>query len=217
MSTQSENKISVLIVDDHPPLRAGVRAILEKTSDIYVIGEAGNGEDAKRFLDELRPKIILLDLKMPGFSPSAFEKWARENYPETLTLVLTAHDRDAYLASMIDAGAVGYLDKEMKAEQLINAIRRAVSGENLFDEFQKKRAHKWHEEVEEKWNNLSEKERQVLRLLTDGLGNKDIASKLSITVKTLDKHLERVYKKLAVTSRTEAVLWGKEHVGDFPY
>lgn len=132
MSKHTEKKISVLIVDDHPPLWAGVRVMLEKTPDIYVVGEAESGEDAEKLLDELRPNIILLDLKMPNFSPSAFEKWARENYPETITLVLTAHDRDAYLASMMEAGAVGYLDKEARAEQLIEAIRRAASGESLF-------------------------------------------------------------------------------------
>jgi len=217
MTTHLPRKISVLIVDDHPPLRAGVRAMLEKTPDIHVIGEAGNGEEAEKLLDELRPNIILLDLKMPGFSPSAFEKWARENYPETITLVLTAHDRDAYLAQMMDAGAVGFLDKEIRAEQLIDSIRSVASGENLYDEQQKKRARKWHEEVEKKWNGLSEREQQVLRLLAEGLNNKDISSKLQISSKTVDKHLERIYQKLEVTSRAEAVLWGIEHGGDFPY
>ena len=217
MTTHLPRKISVLIVDDHPPLRAGVRAMLEKTPDIHVIGEAGNGEEAEKLLDELRPNIILLDLKMPGFSPSAFEKWARENYPETITLVLTAHDRDAYLAQMMDAGAVGFLDKEIRAEQLIDSIRSVASGENLYDEQQKKRARKWHEEVEKKWNGLSEREQQVLRLLAEGLNNKDISSKLQISSKTVDKHLERIYQKLEVTSQAEAVLWGIEHGGDFPY
>jgi DNA-binding NarL/FixJ family response regulator len=217
MCTQSPRNISVLIVDDHPSLRVGVRTMLEKTPDLHVVGEAGDGAEAEKLLVGLRPDIILLDLKMPGFSPSAFEKWARENYPETITLVLTAHDRDAYLANMMDAGAVGYLDKETRAEQLIDAIRRAASGENLFDEQQKSRATKWHDEVEKKWNRLSERERQVLRFLDGGLSNKEIASKLSITVKTLDKHLEKIYQKLEVTSRIEAVLWGKENEGDFPY
>lgn len=217
MSKHTEKKISVLIVDDHPPLRAGVRIMLEKTLDIYVVGEAGSGEEAEKLLSELHPNIILLDLKMPNFSPSAFEKWARENYPETITLVLTAHDHDAYLANMIEAGAAGYLYKEARAEQLIEAIRRAASGESLFDEEQKRRARKWHEDVEKKWNSLSEREQQVLRLLAEGLNNKDIASRLGITIKTLDKHLEKIYQKLAVASRAEAVVWGKDNVGDFPY
>lgn len=217
MPKHPEKKISVLIVDDHPALRAGVRAILEKTADIYVIGEAGSGEEAEKLLNKLCPNIILLDLKMPNFSPSAFEKWVRETYPETITLVLTAHDRDAYLAGMMDAGAAGFLDKETRAEQLIEAIRRAASGESLYDEWQKRRARKWREEVEKRWNSLSERERQVLRLLAEGQNNKDITSRLSITTKTLDKHLEKIYQKLGVTSRVDAVLWGKEHMGDFPY
>lgn len=217
MSTQAAKKISVLIVDDHPPLRAGVRAIIEKTNDIYVIGEAGNGDEAKKLLDELRPNIILLDLKMPNFSPSVFEKWARENYPETITLVLTAHDRDAYLANMMDAGAVGYLDKDSRTEQLIEAIRRAASGENLFDEQQKSRAQKWHEDVEKKWNSLSERERQMLRLMADGASNKEISSKLNVAESTVEKHLERIYEKLGVSVRAKAVIWGIENCMDFPY
>ena len=191
--------------------------MLEKTDDIYVIGEAESGDEAKKLLAELRPNIILLDLKMPGFSPAAFEKWARENYPQTVTLVLTAHDRDAYLANMMDAGAVGYLDKEARSEQLIAAIRRAASGENLFDEKQKTRASRWREEVEKKWNSLSEREKQVLRLLTEGTNNKDISLKLQISSKTVDKHLEKIYQKLGVSSRAQAVNWGVEHMGDFPY
>lgn len=217
MPAQQLKKISVLIVDDHSALRAGVQAMLEKTPDIYVVGEAGSGDEAEKLLDELQPKIILLDLKMPNFSAYAFEKWARENYPETITLVLTAHDRDAYLAGMMDAGAMGYLDKEAKAEQLIEAIRLAASGVNLFDEQQKERASRWREEVEKKWNSLSDREKQVLRLLVEGVSNKDIASELNITSKTLDKHLEKIYQKLDVDSRPKAVLWGKENMEDFPY
>ena len=217
MTTQPPRKTSVLIVDDHPPLRAGVRAMLEKTPDIHVVGEAGNGDEAEKLLDELRPNIILLDLKMPDFSPSAFEKWARENYPETITLVLTAHDRDAYLANMMDAGAVGYLDKEIGAERLIKAIRSVASGENLYDEQQKKRALKWHGEVEKKWNGLSERERQILRLLANGASNKEISSRLSISKSTVEKHLERIYQKLGVPSRAKAFLWGVGNCMDFPY
>ncbi len=217
MSTQNANKISVLVVDDHPPLRTGVRAILERTADIFIIGEARNGDEAERLLEELCPNIILLDLKMPNFSPLVFEKWVRENYPETITLVLTAHDRDAYLANMMDAGVAGYLDKELGAEQLINAIRLAASGKNLYDEQQKTRVLKWHDEVEKKWNSLSERERQILRLLAKGLSNKDISSSLYISPGTVNKHLERIYQKLEVDSRAEVILWGIENSRDFPY
>ena len=217
MTVQNEKSISVLIVDDHPATRAGIRAMIEKTSDMYVTGEAQDGEEARRLLAELRPKIILLDLVMPGFSPSTFEKWARENFPETITLVLTSHDRDAYLASMMEAGAAGYLDKSIREEGLVDAIRRAVSGQILFDNHQKLRAQRWYKDIEKKWNSLSERERQILRLLAMSATNKFISRELQITPKTVEKHLERIYHKLGVNSRSEAALWGPEHVRDFPY
>ena len=217
MTTQSEKDISILLVDDHPSTRAGLRAMIEKTNDMCVVGEAENGDEARRLLAELRPKIILLDLVMPGFSPFAFEKWARENYPGTATLVLTSHDRDVYLAEMMEAGAAGYLDKSIREEGLIDAIRRAASGENLFDESQKLRAQGWHRDIEKKWNSLSDREKGILRLLAMGASNKSISKDLNVTPKTVEKHLERIYQKLDVTSRAEAALWGNEHRRDFPY
>lgn len=215
MSTCAKRKISILIVDDHPALRRGIRTMLEKKEDLYVIGEAGDKDEAEKLLDELRPNIVLLDLKMPNFSAATFENWARENYPETLTLVLTAHDRDAYLVHMMDAGAVGFLDKEIKEEQLINAIRRAASGENLFDEEQKRRADQWRDEVMKKWNGLSGRERIVLQLLAESKDNKEIARSLTISINTVEKHLKNVYKKLEVTSRAEAIIWWTEKGTDF--
>lgn len=217
MTIQNEKNISVLIVDDHPATRAGIRSMIEKTTDMYVTGEAQDGDEARRLLAELHPKVTLLDLVMPGFSPSAFEKWARENYPETITLVLTSHDRDAYLASMMEAGAAGYLDKSIREEGLIDAIRRATSGQTLFDDHQKLRAQRWYEDIQKKWNSLSKREREILRLLGMCATNKFISKELRIAPKTVEKHLERIYQKLAVTSRSEAVLWGNEHVRDFPY
>lgn len=217
MTALGSKKITVLVVDDHPPIRAGIRAMLERTTDISLVGEAENGNEARRLLDELRPNVILLDLIMPGFSPSAFEKWARENYPETVTLVLTAHDRDAYLADMMQAGVAGYLDKNTQEDRLIDAIRRAAYGETLFDKKQKHRVERWRISIEEKWNALSPREKEILRQLAEGLNNRSISSNLSISLKTVEKHLERIYRKLGVTSRAKAVLWGREHGRDFPY
>lgn len=215
MSTANANRISVLIVDDHPSLRVGIRVMLEKTPDILVVGEAENGDDAERLLDELRPNIILLDLKMPNFSPVEFERRVREHYPETITLVLTAHDRDAFLANMMDAGAVGYLDKKIKEEQLISAIRRAALGENLYDEQQIQRAQQWREDITAKWESLSSREREVLILLAEGQDNHAIAASLRISINTVEKHLKNIYRKLEVASRTEAVHWWVEKGTDF--
>lgn len=211
------DEITALVVDDHPLVLEGIRSILEKAPGIKIVGEAQDGNEIKPMIAKLRPRILLMNLVMPNHNPMELAKWVRENYPDTATLVLTGHHRGAYLAGMMDAGAAGYLDKTVEAEQLIASIRLAASGANLFDEKQKMRAHTWHEDVEKKWNRLSEREKQVLRLLAEGASNKEIASKLNIRIKTLDKHLEKIYRKLAVDSRPKAVLWGKENMGDFPY
>jgi len=214
---QNKAKISVLLVDDHPAIRAGIRAMIEDAIDIYVVGEAQNGDEARRLLEEIRPRVILLDLVIPDFSPYTFEKWVRENYPETITLVLTSHDRDAYLAHMMEAGTVGYLNKNICTEGLINAIHRAVIGETLFDDHQRARARRWREDIENKWNSLSEREKEVLQLLALGATNKFISKDLHVATKTVEKHLARLYFKLGTTSRTQAALWGREHGRDFPY
>ena len=140
-----DKKITILITDDHPIVRSGIRSALENALDMLVVGEAQDGNEAQRLIAELHPNILLLDLKMPGFSAVEVEKWVRVNYPETVVLVLTAHDRDFYLAGMMDAGAAGYLTKNKRGKNLIAGIRRAASGERLFTQEQLERARRWRE------------------------------------------------------------------------
>lgn len=215
MSKQSQETITILIADDHDITRRGIRDFLENVPGMQVIGEAQDGEETKRLVAELRPQILLLDLIMPKLSPAELENWVRENYPETVTLVLTAHDRDAYLSNMIDAGAVGYLDKKLRAGQLISAIRRAARGEFLFDKKQLERARRWREEVGQKWESLSDREREALQMLTEGMDNKTIANSLNVTINTVEKHLANIYRKLGVTRRSEAIHWWDEKSTDF--
>jgi two-component system, NarL family, response regulator LiaR len=207
--------ITVLIADDHPSWIEGVRSIISKASDIHVVGEVQDGDQIKQKVTQLRPDILLLDLVMPHHSPTELEKWVRENYPETITLVLTAHDRDAYLAGMMEAGAAGYLNKKLKANDLLVAIRRAARGEFLFDKEQMDRARRWREDVSRKWESLSSREREVLELLTDGKDNNAISDSLGISINTVEKHLKNIYKKLGVNSRTEAAHWWVEKGTDF--
>lgn len=203
--------ITVLLADDHPVAREGVRGILAKVPDIQIVGEAENGDGIKDLIPKLRPNILLLDLKMPGTSPLEIEKWVRENYPETVTLVLTAHDRDVYLAGMMDAGTAGYLSKTERAENLIAAIRRAASGESLFTNEQIARVRKWKIEAGGRWENLTEREREVLLLVEQGLSNKSIAGQLGVTLKTIAYHVSAIFRKLDVGSRHEAVAWYQKH------
>lgn len=117
----------------------------------------------------------------------------------------------------MQAGVAGYLDKEISEEQLVEAIRRAARGERLFSQGQKLRVERWRREREDKWNSLSEREREILRLLVLGATNRFISAELRIAPKTVEKHLERIYQKIDVSSRTKAALWGLEHGRDFPY
>ena len=214
MDIKQKNTISLLLTDDDPITRAGVRALLMKARDIRIVGEAKDGYEAQQMVARLHPKVLLLDLRMPGLSAAELEKWVRENHPETVTLVLTAHDRDAYLASMIEAGAAGYMSKDESAEGLISAVRRAAQGEILFDVEQFARARRWRETVTEKWGSLTERERQVLKLVAAGMENKDISEALQVTPRTAAFHISRILEKLGVDTRYQAMAWYRAHADD---
>ncbi len=115
--SDSEPIIRLVLADDQEITRAGIRATLSKAPDIEIIGEARDGNEAQQLTAQLRPHILLLDLVMPGPRAYEVERWVRANCPETVTLILTAHDRDAYLTEMVEAGAAGYLTKEISAQR----------------------------------------------------------------------------------------------------
>lgn len=206
MQTEIET-ITVLVADDHTVVREGVRRIFENSVDISIVGEAQDGKEVKELVAKLRPKVLLLDLKMPETSPVEIENWVRENYPGTVTLAFTAHHRVAYLVDMMDAGIAGYLDKNEPADDLITAIRRAARGELLFTAEQFDRARKWRHEAGEKWAKLTEREREILSLINQGHSNKTIAKELGITPKTVAYHISTILDRLNVESRSEAIAW----------
>ena len=214
VSKNIQESITILLADDHPTTRAGIRATLAQTPDLIIVGEAQNGIEVQQMVAELRPRILLLDLRMPNLAPAKLEKWVRENYSDTITLILTQHDRDTYLAKMMDAGVAGYLSKEISAEQLIGGIRRAARGEILFDAAQLTRANQWREEVGEKIKQLTPREKEVLEMLAKGLDNEAIAKSLDITLKTTAYHNTNIFTKLQVRSRQEAVIWALKNLSD---
>lgn len=199
--------IRVLIVDDHLLARQGVRALLAQAPDIEVVGEASDGAEAMERVRELRPDVVLLDIEMPGPRACEVEAWIRKNYPQTVGLVLSAHNRDAYLAEMMEAGAAGYLDKDILAPQLVQAIRRARQGEGLFSVEQLHRAQRWREDVRERWNSLTPREQEVLRLLAQSVTIDEIAQRSGISPHTVETHLRNIAYKLKVDNRLEAVTW----------
>ncbi|WP_448338405.1 response regulator [Chloroflexus aurantiacus] len=203
--------IRVLVADDHPVTRKGIRTILEEAPDIEIIGEARDGVEAKQMVGELRPDVLLLDLVMPGLRPSKIEEWVRTNYPHTVTLVLTAHDRDYFLAKAVNAGAAGYLTKAEAPFSLIEAIRRAARGETLITGEQLTRTLSWHKEVGERWESLTEREHQVFALMVRGQSTQQIAKALTIKECTVETHIGNVLNKLGVASRAEAIAWAWQH------
>lgn len=156
--SKSSKIIRVLIADDHPVMREGIRTVLERASDIEVVGEATDGVETQQMVAGLRPDILLLDLVMSGLQPFEVEKWVRTNYPETTTLILTAHDRDCFLTKAVEVGAAGFLTKEESPQGLVEAIHRAAGGEILVTEEQLDRVERWCQKISKYWESLTRRE-----------------------------------------------------------
>ncbi len=209
--SETERPIHIVIADDHPVTREGVRAALESAADIDVIGAAKDGREAQELVKALHPDILLLDLVMPGPRPADIERWVRHNHPETITLILTAHDRDYYLAETVKAGAVGFLTKEKAPQQLIAAIRRAAQGDVLLMPDQLARIQAWDKDVKARWQRLTKREREILGLMAEGKTTAQIAEALVVTENTVRTHVGNLLGKLEVDSREAAIAWAWKH------
>ena len=204
-------KITLILADDEPVVRAGIRALLSQAEDIEVIGEAENGYQVQQMVADLQPQILLLDLKMPGPRPAELERWVRENHPKTTTLVLTGHGRDALLSQMMEAGVSGYLTKDISSDALVNHIRIAAHGQNAFDPGQEEQAERWRAEVGAKWERLTDREREILKWIALGAQNRFISSEFELSEQTVKNHVSNILKKLEVDSRQQASLWMNAH------
>jgi len=185
--------------------------ILEVADDIQVVGAAQEGAAAQRLVAALAPDILLLDFVMPGNHDLAVARWTRQHYPHTLTLVLTAHDRDAFLAQALECQVAGYLLKADAPYQLVTAIRRAAQGECLITGEQLARAQRWRHTVTARWDSLTARQREVLTLLAQGRRNQEIAQELHIARRTVETHIQNILRKLELASTRAAVAWVWAH------
>jgi NarL family two-component system response regulator LiaR len=205
-------KISILIADDHTLVREGTRDRLNREEDFEVVGEAADGEEAVRLVNQLKPSVAILDMAMPNLNGIEAAKQIKKTQPGTAVLVLSAYDDDQYVYAALEAGADGYLLKNVRGRQLVDAIRDVYAGEVVLAPHVARKVVQWFsslshgQRIEAAADYLSERELEVLKLAAKGMGNKEIAAELSLGVRTVQSHLSHIFDKLGVSSRTEAVL-----------
>lgn len=210
---QEIGKIRLLICDDQDIVCEGLRAMFAPVPQIEVIGVAKNGIEAVDLTTRLHPDLVLMDLKMPKMNGIQATKTIREKFPEVRVLVLTTYDADEWVINAIRNGAAGYLLKDTPQEELVKAILNTVKGWNPIDP---QVAGKILDHVTQQSplpytdqnliSQLSEREREVLRLLADGLGNSDIAKALFLSEGTVKNYVSMIFSKLGVTDRTQAAI-----------
>jgi len=195
--------IRILIVDDHPVVRAGLRGMLSSQADFEIVGEASDGAECLGLAGRLNPNVILMDLRMPGMDGVTAIQHLRRSFKGIFILVLTTYDSDADILRATEAGATGYILKDAPREELFRAVRTTAAGQAYLAPQVATRLLGQMRAAERE--NLSERELEVLNLVAKGKSNKEIAGQLHVSVATIKSHLLHIYAKLGVDDRTQAV------------
>jgi DNA-binding NarL/FixJ family response regulator len=202
-------KIRVLLVDDHTILRQGLKALLALSDDIEVIGEAGDGNDAISNIQKLHPDVVVMDMAMPGMDGLESTRRITRDHPQTKVLVLSQHDDERYILPVLRAGAMGYVLKRAAGEELVLAIRAVNHGESyLQSSITKMVLHDYQqgeELVDENDSGLTQREKEVLKLVAEGRTSQEIAELLHLSKKTVMCHRANIYQKLGTHNRTDLI------------
>ena len=207
------SKIRILLAEDHAIVREGTRELLEQEEDLQVVGEAVDGEEAVRMTTTLSPDVVIMDIAMPKLNGIEATKQIKARCPATAVLILTAYDDDQYVFALLDAGAAGYLLKNVRGRELIEAVRQVAMGEAvLHPTVARKVLNRFasspgQASPEEALDQLTPREMEVLKLAAKGITNQAIADELVVSVRTVQAHLNHTFGKLGVGSRTEAVMY----------
>jgi len=210
----SDTPIRVLLVDDHAVVRMGLRTFFELQDDIEVVGEAGDGSEGVALARRLKPDVVLMDLMMPNMDGLTAIARIKSEMPETEIVAVTSFIEEEKVTAALEAGASGYLLKDAEAEEVASAVRAAFAGEVHLDPAvarllaQRLRTRKTEADPVEP---LTDRERDVIRLLGQGMSNKDIGAALFITERTARTYVSNILGKLGLASRTQAALWAVEH------
>ena len=202
------NPIRVLLADDHPALRLGLRVLLERAPDVELVGEAEDGEEALALIEKLQPDVVVLDCELPEMEGVEVAQEIRRRDLPVRVLALSSYDDERYVRGMLDAGAVGYLLKDEAPQAIVAAVRAAARGEGYFSPAVAAKVTAWSRG--ERPGGLTEREVEVLTLVAEGLPNKQIACKLQVAERTVNFHVSNILHKLGAASRVEATVWAKE-------
>jgi NarL family two-component system response regulator LiaR len=203
--------ITVLLVDDHAMVRQGVRAFLVTQADIAVVGEADSGQEAVRLAAQYVPDVVLMDLIMPDMDGVEATRRVKQVSPRSQVVVLTSYHEDEHIFPALKAGALSFILKDLSAEELAAAVRKAAAGEavlhprvatRVIRELQGKRG-----ETLNPFTELSERELEVLKLIADGMSNAEMAAKLVLSEKTVKGHVSNILSKLQLADRTQAAVY----------
>ncbi len=207
-----QKRIRLLIVDDHAMVRLGLAVFLRPYSDLEVIGEASSGQEALQHCAQHQPDVVLMDLMMPGMDGVTATQEIRSTYPAIQVIALTSFGKEELVRAALRAGAIGYLFKDVSAEELVQAIRAAAAGQRtLAKEALETLIGTGTPPPSEPSSNLTEKEHQVLALMIQGLSNTEIARQLGVSPSTIKTHVSNILFKLGVESRVEAVAFALKH------
>ena len=209
---QMKNRIRAIIADDHVIFREGTKRLIEQEGDIEVIGEASDGEEAVELVARLQPQIALIDIAMPKVNGIEATRKIKAHHPGTAVLILSAYDNDQYIFALLEAGAAGYLLKNVSGSDLISAIRAVCAGEAVLHPliaskvFNRFITSGQETSAKVPTQDISEREMDILRLAAKGMSNQEIAEALFLSRRTVQAHLASIFRKMDVGSRTEAIL-----------
>jgi DNA-binding NarL/FixJ family response regulator len=202
--------LTVVLADDHPIFRHGLRALLEAEADLQVVGEADDGLEVVRLVERLLPNILVLDLMMPGLGGLEVLRQVGKRCPETKVVIISLHANEGYVLEALRAGALAYVVKEASGDEVIRAIRQAAAGKRYLGTSISERAitvylDRAEPVVMDPYDTLTAREREVLQLAAEGHSNSEIASRLFISPRTVENHRAHLMHKLALNSHTDLI------------